>query len=351
MNTKFWVVDKHHSQLDNYPQIKEAARLLQENEVVAFPTETVYGLGANAKSNEAVDKIYQAKGRPSDNPLIVHIASFEQVDEIAQDVSSIARKLMTRFWPGPLTLVLNKRANAVSEKVTPDRDTVAIRMPDHPIALALITEANLPLAAPSANLSGKPSPTLAEHVSDDLTGRIAGILDGGATGVGLESTVLDCSGEMPVILRPGGITKEQLEEVCGPVEVDRALLVEGQTPKAPGMKYKHYAPTAPLYIVNGTPQFLQSLITKQQGSRVGVLATDENSHFYDADVVISCGSRESLSTIASNLYDSLRAFDKKGVDIIYSEAFPSNGIGQAIMNRLEKAAEHKFIFENGKRDH
>ncbi|MCH1625125.1 L-threonylcarbamoyladenylate synthase [Fredinandcohnia quinoae] len=348
MDTKYWVVDKQLEQLEDYPQIKEAAKLLQENEVVAFPTETVYGLGANAKSDEAVDKIYQAKGRPSDNPLIVHIAKIEQVDEIAEDISETARSLIAHFWPGPLTLVLKKKANAVSEKVTPGRNTVAVRMPDHPLALALIRRANLPLAAPSANLSGKPSPTLAGHVSDDLSGRVAGILDGGATGVGLESTVLDCTDEIPIILRPGGVTKEQLEEICGKVEIDRALLEEGQAPKAPGMKYKHYAPTAPLYIVNGTLRFMQALIAKkqQEGYRVGVLTTNENEVSYVADAVISCGTLQDLRTVASNLYEALRLFDKRGVDVIYSEDFPSVGIGQAIMNRLEKAAAHKFIYEN-----
>ncbi|WP_099360894.1 L-threonylcarbamoyladenylate synthase [Fredinandcohnia onubensis] len=347
METKQWVVDKHEQNLESYPQIKEAAELLQENEVVAFPTETVYGLGANALSDEAVAKIYAAKGRPSDNPLIVHISTMEQLHIIAQDISGQAERLIEEFWPGPLTLVLKKKENAVASKVTAGLETVAVRMPSHPVALALIAATGLPLAAPSANLSGKPSPTLAKHVADDLTGKIAGVLDGGATGVGLESTVLDCSGEVPIILRPGGVTKEQLEEVCGVVEVDQAILKEDEAPKSPGMKYKHYAPTAPLTIVNGSMEFIQSLVKEKQaeGLKVGVLTTTEREKNYSADKIIACGSREDLETVANRLYDVLRLFDESNVDVIFSESFPSEGIGQAIMNRLTKAAGHKLITE------
>ncbi|WP_010677210.1 L-threonylcarbamoyladenylate synthase [Bacillus timonensis] len=347
METKQWVVDKNQHNLESYPQIKEAANLLQADEVVAFPTETVYGLGANALSDEAVAKIYEAKGRPSDNPLIVHISTIGQLQQIAQDIPEQAKSLIKKFWPGPLTLVLKRKENAVSKKVTAGLETVAIRMPSHPVALALITASGLPLAAPSANLSGKPSPTLAKHVADDLTGKIAGILDGGATGVGLESTVLDCSGDIPVILRPGGVTKEQLEEVCGVVEVDRAILEEGQAPKSPGMKYKHYAPTAPLSIVNGSMEFIQTLVKEKQheGLKVGILTTTEGENKYEADQIIACGSREDLESVANRLYDVLRLFDESGVDVIFSESFPSEGIGQAIMNRLTKAAGHRIITE------
>ncbi|MCC3356246.1 L-threonylcarbamoyladenylate synthase [Bacillus sp. REN16] len=347
METKRWVVDKHQQNLESYPQIEEAARLLRKNEVVAFPTETVYGLGANALSDEAVAKIYEAKGRPSDNPLIVHISTIGQLHKIVQDIPKQAERLIEKFWPGPLTLVLKRKENAVSKIVTAGLETVAVRMPSHPVALALIAASGLPLAAPSANTSGKPSPTLANHVADDLTGKIAGILDGGATGVGLESTVLDCTGEVPVILRPGGVTKEQLEEVCGVIEVDKAILTEGEAPKSPGMKYKHYAPTAPLTIVNGRVEFIQSLVTEKQndGLKVGVLTTAERENHYEADKIIACGSREDLESVASRLYDVLRLFDESGVDIIYSESFPNEGIGQAIMNRLTKAAGHKIITE------
>jgi L-threonylcarbamoyladenylate synthase len=347
METKLWIVDNVEDLSKSYPQIKEASELLQKDEVVAFPTETVYGLGANAKSDEAVAKIFAAKGRPSDNPLIVHIAKYEQLEDIALEVSETAKRLIEHFWPGPLTLVVKKKPG-LSEKVTAGLDTVAVRMPDHPVALALIQEANLPIAAPSANLSGKPSPTTARHVWEDLHDRIAGILDGGQTGVGLESTVLDCTEKVPMILRPGGITKEQLEEVIGKVEVDHALLEEGQAPKSPGMKYTHYAPKAPLFIVNGSKQFLQSLVKEQQklGKSVGVLTTEENKSYYEADVVIACGSRNRLESVANQLYSSLRLFDKNEIDVIYSEMFPSDGVGQAIMNRLLKAAGQQIITES-----
>ncbi|MEH7222183.1 L-threonylcarbamoyladenylate synthase [Bacillus sp. JJ1566] len=347
METKQWLVDKYQQNLESYPQIKEAASLLQKNEVVAFPTETVYGLGANALSDEAVGKIYEAKGRPSDNPLIVHISTIGQLHKIVQEIPEKAERLIEKFWPGPLTLVLKRKENAVSQKVTAGLETVAVRMPSHPVALALIEASGLPLAAPSANTSGKPSPTMAKHVAEDLTGKIAGILDGGATGVGLESTVLDCTGEVPVILRPGGVTKEQLEAVCGVVEVDKAILTEGEAPKSPGMKYKHYAPTAPLTIVNGRVEFIQSLVKEKQneGLKVGVLTTTERESMYKADKIIACGSREDLESVANRLYDVLRLFDESGVDVIFSESFPSEGIGQAIMNRLTKAAGHKLITE------
>ncbi|THE10990.1 threonylcarbamoyl-AMP synthase [Bacillus timonensis] len=347
METKQWVVDKHQQNIESYPQIIEAASLLQKNEVVAFPTETVYGLGASALSDEAVAKIYEAKGRPSDNPLIVHISTIGQLHNIVQEIPEQAERLIAKFWPGPLTLVLKRKEDAVSKKVTAGLETVAVRMPSHPVALALISASGLPLAAPSANTSGKPSPTLAKHVADDLTGKIAGILDGGATGVGLESTVLDCTSEVPVILRPGGVTKEQLEAVCGVVGVDRAILREGEAPKSPGMKYKHYAPTAPLTIVNGQVEFIQSLVNEKQneGLKVGVLTTTEREDKYKADKIIACGSREDLESVANRLYDVLRLFDESGVDVIFSESFPSEGIGQAIMNRLTKAAGHKIITE------
>jgi L-threonylcarbamoyladenylate synthase len=347
METKLWSVNNFEGNLESHPQIQEAAKILKENEVVAFPTETVYGLGANARSDEAVAKIFEAKGRPSDNPLIVHIATTDQLTNIAVEIPEVVDVLVKHFWPGPLTLVLRKKDDSVSEMVTPGVQTVAVRMPDHPIALALLKAADLPLAAPSANLSGKPSPTSAKHVFDDLQGRISGIIDGGTTGVGLESTVVDCTGEIPVILRPGGVTKEQLEEVIGVVRIDRALLEEGQAPKSPGMKYTHYAPKAPLFVVEGSPQFLQSLVDKQkdQGFKVGILTTEENKDIYKADVVLACGDRTNLPSVASKLYDVLRTFDDKKVDLIYSEAFPYDGVGQAIMNRLIKAAGNQVIFE------
>ncbi len=347
MQTQMWTVDKNVDNLKTYPQIKEAAQNLKENEVVAFPTETVYGLGGNAESDEAVSKIFEAKGRPGDNPLIIHIANREQIHSFVKEIPERASRLMDAFWPGPLTIILEKKEGTLSEKATAGLSTVAVRMPDHPVALALIEESGLPLAAPSANLSGKPSPTTAAHVADDLTGRISGIVDGGATGVGLESTVVDCTGKIPVILRPGGVTKEQLEEVVGEVSADPALTDEGQAPKAPGMKYRHYAPNSPFYLVDGSKEEIQQLVNEKrnEGQRVGVMTTKENKDFYDADVVKACGERARLETVAEALYDTLRAFNQEDLDIIFGEIFPEQGVGQAIMNRLSKASGLPIIIK------
>ncbi|MFX3624421.1 MAG: L-threonylcarbamoyladenylate synthase [Ectobacillus sp.] len=346
MDTKLWIVDNAVENENNYPQLGEAAQLLRQGEVVAFPTETVYGLGADATNDGAVAKIFEAKGRPSDNPLIVHIASRAQLEQLAASIPPAAEVLMKHFWPGPLTLIFPKK-DGVSGRVTAGLDTVAVRMPDHPVALALIAKAGVPVAAPSANRSGRPSPTLAVHVYEDLNGRIAGIVDGGATGVGVESTVLDCTSSPPAILRPGGVTKEQLEEAIGMVHMDPGLQSETEKPKSPGMKYTHYAPKAPLIIVEGTKEFLQRLVKQRQeeGLQVGVLTTEDNASFYEADAVIPCGRRSDLSTVAAKLYEVLRAFDAAGVEVIYSEAFPKEGIGIAIMNRLTKAAGHQVISE------
>lgn len=347
MKTKVWLVDNAGDLSTSFPHITDAASFLQNNEVVAFPTETVYGLGGNATSTEAVEKIFNAKGRPGDNPLIVHISNRLQLEKLVTEVPTVAEKLMDSFWPGPLTLIFQAKENAVSHRVTAGLSTVGIRMPDHPVALALIEKSGLPLAAPSANLSGKPSPTTAQHVFDDLDGKISGIVDGGATGVGLESTVVDCTEEIPTILRPGGVTKEQIEEVIGRVEVDPSLKEAHEAPKSPGMKYTHYAPKAPLFIVEGTTHFLQLLVDKEKstGKKVGVLGTDETVVSYSADVVLTCGSRRNLSSIAHHLYDSLRRFDNEKIDIIFSETFPRVGVGEAIMNRLEKAAGFQKISE------
>ncbi len=350
MNTKLWTVDKEEPLKYSYPQIKEASDLLQQGEVVAFPTETVYGLGANALSDQAVLKIFEAKGRPSDNPLIVHITKHEQLTGLVDNLTGTAHKLMEAFWPGPLTLVLPKK-EGVSQYVTAGLDTLAVRMPDHPVARALMEVSGLPLAAPSANLSGKPSPTSAKHVEEDLIHKISGIVDAGATGVGLESTVVDCTTEIPVILRPGGVTKEQLEEVVGIVQVDPALLTqeEKHKPKSPGMKYTHYAPVAPVYLVEGSKAFLQTTLAAAQaeGRKIGLLATEETISQTDTTDItaIACGTKTDLATVATQLYDALRAFNATDVDVIFSETFPKQGVGVAIMNRLEKAAGHKIIRE------
>lgn len=347
METKVWKVDKNVDNLLTYPQIKDAAYWLRKNELVAFPTETVYGLGANAKSDEAVKKIYEAKGRPGDNPLIIHISDKGEVKELAEEIPDAAHALMDRFWPGPLTIILRKKEGVLSTFATAGLPTVALRMPDHPVALALIKASGLPIAAPSANLSGKPSPTKFIHVWNDLNGKIAGIIDGGDTGVGVESTVIDCTEAVPVILRPGGITREQIEGVIGSVSLDPALLSMEGKPKSPGMKYTHYAPKAPVILVDGSPSFMQQIIDRHRskGKRVGVLTTDEHMAHLSADVSISCGSRSDLSTVAHHLYHALRAFDEKQVDVILGETFPKEGIGTAIMNRLVKAAGNRMIRE------
>lgn len=347
MKTKLWTVDDLSNLSTSYPQITQAADFIRNNEVVAFPTETVYGLGANACSDDAVRKIFEAKGRPSDNPLIVHIASIEQLEEIVEDVSDYAYQLIKAFWPGPLTLVLRKKANQLSTFVTAGLDTVAVRMPNHPVALEIIAKSGVPVAAPSANRSGKPSPTQANHVYHDLDGKISGIIDGGPTGVGVESTVLDCTSDIPTILRPGGITKQQLESVIGKVNVDQALIEEGHTPKSPGMKYTHYAPNAPVVIIDGSHKYMQNIINQyeEQGKNVGVLTTEEGLNHLQAQKVIACGTRKDLNTVAANLYDVLRQFDKEEVDAIISESFPLDGVGEAIMNRLLKAAGNNVIVE------
>lgn len=345
MITELLAVDKNVDDLHTYPQIIQAANLLRENEVVAFPTETVYGLGGNAKNEEAVAKIFAAKGRPSDNPLIIHISKLEQLTGFVDRIPEKAAILMEKFWPGPLTIIFQKKEGALSDKATAGLSTIAVRMPEHPVALAIIDAAGLPIAAPSANRSGRPSPTTAHHVWEDLNGRIAAIVDGGPTGIGVESTVLDCTLEIPQILRPGGVTKEQLVSVIGEVKMDPALSNQKEAPKSPGMKYTHYAPDAPLFLVNGDRETIQQLMDekRQEGMRVGILTTEENRSFYQCDVIKICGKRENLETIASSLYDTLRSFNQEQVDIIFSEMFPDEGVGQAIMNRLLKAAGHKII--------
>lgn len=345
MITKRWSVDNSVDKEGSYSQFSQAADLLKNNEVVAFPTETVYGLGGNAENDDAVKKIFQAKGRPSDNPLIIHIADKAQLDGFVTEIPQNAQALMNVFWPGPLTLIFILKGGVLSQYATAGLSTVAVRMPDHPVALELLKKTGLPIAAPSANRSGRPSPTTAEHVWEDLNGRIAGLVDGGPTGVGVESTVVDCTGEVPVILRPGGITREQLEEVVGDVSVDPALADESQAPKSPGMKYRHYAPDAPLYLVEGTREDIQHFVDdkKQEGLSVGVLTTVENREFYHADYVYACGQREKLETVASSLYEALRYFNTTDAEVIFCEMFPGEGVGHAIMNRLMKAAGHRVI--------
>ena len=331
--------------------IKDAAKLIREGELVAFPTETVYGLGADALRPEAAKKIYAAKGRPSDNPLIVHISRFEDLECIAKEVPHQARKLADAFWPGPLTMIVYKN-DKVPYETTGGMETVAVRMPNHPVALALIGESGCLIAAPSANTSGKPSPTEAAHVALDMNGRIPMILDGGSVGIGIESTIIDLTEETPMILRPGYITKEMLEEVLGEeVRIDPGIIEadSNRKPKAPGMKYKHYAPKADLILVEGETNRVVEEINRltmqagQQGKRVGVIATDETMARYHSDCTVSIGARADEDAIARHLYKILREFDELNVDVIYSESFATPRIGQAIMNRLLKAAGHQVV--------
>ncbi len=330
--------------------LKEAAAVIRSGGLVAFPTETVYGLGADATNPEAAAKIYAAKGRPSDNPLIAHIGAYEEFSRVAAEIPEKARTLADAFWPGPLTLIVKKHGS-VPYETTGGLDTVAVRMPAHPAALALIRASGCPIAAPSANTSGRPSPTLAAHVAEDLGGKIPLILDGGEVGIGIESTILDLTGTIPTILRPGFVTKEMLQETIGPVRIDPGILREDSDirPKAPGMKYRHYAPNAELVIVDGEASaVIQKINTlaeqlTAQGKRVGVLGTDETSGAYRGTVFRSIGPRRDEEAIARHLYRVLREFDEDRVDIIYSESFFAPGIGQAVKNRLLKAAAHRIL--------
>jgi L-threonylcarbamoyladenylate synthase len=331
--------------------IEEAARLIADGELVAFPTETVYGLGGDALRPEAAGRIYAAKGRPSDNPLIVHIAEYEDLGRVAREIPPQAKKLSDAFWPGPLTMIVWKSQN-VPEATTGGMDTVAVRMPDHAVALELIRKSGCLIAAPSANTSGRPSPTEAGHVAEDLSGKIAMILDGGPVGIGIESTIVDLTEETPMVLRPGYITPAMLEEVLGePVIVDPGLIAADDTkkPKAPGMKYRHYAPKAKMIIVEGPQEAVVSHINaearkkKNEGSRVAVIATEETRTDYEADVVLCIGKRSDEESIAQHLYRILRECDELSVDVIYSESFRTPRMGQAIMNRLLKAAGHTVV--------
>lgn len=331
---------------------QEASEIIKRGGLVAFPTETVYGLGANGLNEEAAAKIYAAKGRPSDNPLILHIAQVEQLEGIVKSVPETAKRLISKYWPGPLTLIFEK-ADSVPYGTTGGLTTVAVRMPDHMVARRLIQASGVPIAAPSANLSGRPSPTKASHVAEDLFGKIDLILDCGTVGIGLESTIVDVTVTPPMILRPGYITQEMLTETLEEtVSFDPALIQKigaNIKPKAPGMKYRHYAPKADLIVVEGsscsTAKKIEELAGKKaaQGKRVGIIGTKEFQNQYRTGIVKIIGTREREETIAQNLYAILREFDELQVDIIFSEGFPEENFGQAIMNRLIKAAGNKVI--------
>ena len=350
MKTQIVQVGQQHMESE---WIQKAGAIIQMGGLVAFPTETVYGLGGDALNPASARKIYAAKDRPSDNPLIVHIYRMEDLSPIVKEVSESVRKLAEAFWPGPLTLILQK-SELVPYETTGGLDTVAVRMPSHKTAQAFIKAAGGYVAAPSANRSGRPSPTSAKYVIEDLMGRVDMILDGGDVEIGLESTIVDMTTEEPTILRPGFVTREMLEKVLQSVEEDQTMMSADskQAPKAPGMKYRHYAPKGDLTIVDGEEGPVVEYINEQivrlqkEGYKTGVIATDATVSLYRGDVCKSVGNREDELSIARELYRILRDFDEKEVGVIYSESFDTSGLGQAIMNRLLKAAGHKIIHLN-----
>ncbi len=350
MNTEIVIIEEKNIDDLAKENLQRAGDIIRNGGLVAFPTETVYGLGGDALQPESSKKIYAAKGRPSDNPLIVHVADMESVSEIVTAVPDEAKKLADAFWPGPLTMIMNKN-DRVPYETTGGLDTVAIRMPNNRIALELIKRSGGFIAAPSANTSGRPSPTLARYCVEDLSGKIEMIIDGGQVGIGLESTIVDLTGERPMILRPGYITIEMLKDVLGEVDIDRTIIApdSGVRPKAPGMKYRHYAPKGVLTIVEGSQdqvaEYINSkaLEARNEGKRVGVIGTESTKALYRADVVKSVGDRNDESTIAHELFKVLREFDDENIDVMFSESFDDSGIGQAIMSRLLKAAGHCVI--------
>ena len=330
--------------------IKRAGDILKAGGLVAFPTETVYGLGGNALDPQASMKIYAAKGRPSDNPLIVHIAEIDQLAKITTEIPQGAKILAEKYWPGPLTMILPK-ADIVPKETTGGLDSVAVRFPSDRIAQELIKAAGGFVAAPSANTSGRPSPTMAEHVEEDLGDAIDMIIDGGQVGIGLESTIVDFTEDVPVVLRPGYISLEMLKETLGDVRMDRGLLITDNSvhPKAPGMKYRHYAPHADLQLIAGETdkvvETINALVQEKlaEGKKVGVICTDETRDRFPLGEVRSVGARAKQETIAHNLFAVLREFDDLDVDCIYSESFSKDHLGQAIMNRLTKAAGYHVL--------
>ncbi|EDS78258.1 Sua5/YciO/YrdC/YwlC family protein [Clostridium botulinum C str. Eklund] len=350
MNTKV-----SYLELDNLDEkvMEESGEIIRNGGLVVFPTETVYGLGANALDSEAVKKIFVAKGRPQDNPLIVHIADFN-MNDLVNSIPPIAEKIINKFWPGPLTVIM-KKSPKVPDVTSAGLDSIGIRMPSNLVARELIKKAGVPIAAPSANISGKPSPTNIERCIEDLDGKVESIIGGEKCDVGLESTIVDCTVEPPCILRPGGITLEMLKEVHPDIYIDPAIMKKADKdfkPKAPGMKYRHYAPKAPVKIIAGN---LEKSIAKinemvqnyiDDDKIVGIMSTDEHVNSYSHATVKSLGSRKDLHSIAHNLFKVLSEFDSEKVDIILSEAFEEEEIGIAIMNRLKKAAGFDIIYIN-----
>lgn len=357
MDTIIGVIDKNfmHSESETVQHraeevLKTAGDILKSGGLVAFPTETVYGLGADGLNEEAAKKIYAAKGRPSDNPLIIHIANMEALEKIVKDVPEVAKVVAEKYWPGPLTMIF-KKADCVPYGTTGGLETVAVRMPEHDVARAVICAGGGYIAAPSANTSGRPSPTIAGHVAEDLSGKIEMIVDAGPVDIGVESSILDVTVDPPMILRPGAITKEMLEELIGEVAIDQTLIQPDSrvVPKAPGMKYRHYAPEAELTIVEGDMEAVIHSINQlaeekiKEGFKVGIIGTEESVGEYAQGDIKCVGTREDEATIANHLYGILREFDTDKVDYIFSESFDRDGIGSAVMNRLLKAAGHHIL--------
>lgn len=330
--------------------IEEAAKTIEKGGIVAFPTETVYGLGADALNEDAVKKIFIAKGRPQDNPLIVHVNS-KDISELVKEVPPIAQELINKFWPGPLTIILEKK-DIIPDVTSANLNTIGIRMPKSDIALKLIELSGRPIAAPSANISGRPSPTEVERCVEDLNGRVDYIIGGESSDIGVESTIVDCTVNPPLILRPGGVTLEMLREIDSNIEIDKALKLKPSAdlkPKAPGMKYRHYAPKASLKIIRGKNEKTIEIIEKmlenyiEKNNKVAILTTDENVNKFNKGEIISLGSEKDLTQIAKNLFEALRQCDDLGVQLILCQGFEEKGVGVAIMNRLNKAAGYDII--------
>jgi len=325
--------------------VERAAAILRRGGLLGIPTETVYGLGADGLNEKAVSAIFQAKGRPQDNPLILHIPHADWLERYCRDIPAVAYALAERFWPGPLTMILPRREN-VPDVTTAGLDTVGVRCPDHPVTLAIIRAAGVPVAAPSGNISGRPSPTCARHMVEDMDGRIDGIVDGGACGVGVESTIVDLTGPVPRLLRPGGLPLEQLQEVLGEVAVDKAVLqplAAGEKPKAPGMKYRHYAPKAPVTVVTGDPEATAAYIHRSMGEKMGVICFAEYASEFPGCVVQIIGSVRDQQEQARRVFDALRAFDDTDVTAIFAQCPADEGLGLAIANRLKKAAGFQVV--------
>ena len=326
-------------------QICAAAAILRRGGLVGIPTETVYGLGANGLNEDAVRSIFEAKGRPQDNPLILHIPHADWLERFCLDIPPAAYALAQRFWPGPLTMILRRRDN-VPDVTTGGLNTVGMRCPDHPVTLAIIAAAGIPIAAPSGNISGRPSPTCARHMIEDMDGRIDGIVDGGACGVGVESTIIDLTVTPPRLLRPGGLALEQLQEVLGEIAVDKAVtapLAPGEKPRAPGMKYRHYAPKAPVIVVTGDGDQTAGYIRDHADAETGVICFEEYRSLFDGCIVQSIGSMSDKAEQARRIFDALRAFDDTDAKTIYAQCPGSEGLGLAIANRLKKAAGFQVI--------